>query len=75
MTSITNQTNKQKERKPITSSLLFYHYSNYRSLSYQRYYRSLSNYSSLTNIPPYLIQKTKEAAYPKASLFSTQGII
>ena len=63
-TSITTQTNKQKERKPITSSLLFYHYSNY-SLSYHSYY---SNYSSLTNIPPLSYPKNKRSSIPQSLL-------
>ena len=66
-TQITTQTNKQKERKLFTSSLLFYHYSNY-SLSYQRYHSNLSNYSSLSNIPPLPSIRIRLSSIPQSLL-------
>ena len=63
-TQITTQTNKQKERKLITSSLFFNHYSNY-SLSY---HSSLSNYSSLSNIPPLSSERIRLSSIPQSLL-------
>lgn len=58
----------KKERKLITSSLLFYHYSNHYSLSYQRYHSNLSNYSSLSNIPPLPSIRIRLSSIPQSLL-------